>query len=64
MNVNTKEVIKNYYNIENNDQLEKHLDLILKKAQDPMKEQREQACGQFRANATENIINDLISQIK
>ena len=62
-NINSKEVIKNYYNIESNDELEKILDLILIQKQDLMKEQRELAAGQFKTNATENIINDLLKQI-
>lgn len=62
-NVNSREVIKNYYNVESNYDLEKTLDLLLIHGQDSMKFTREDASVQFRANATENIVNDLLKQI-
>ena len=62
-NVNSKEVIKNYYNIEDNAELAKILNQLLIENNDPMFEERSKASIEFRQNATENIINDLLAQI-
>lgn len=62
-NVNSKEVIKNYYNIEDNAELAKVLNQLLIENNDPMFEERSKASIEFRQNATENIINDLLAQI-
>ncbi len=61
-NINSKEVIKNYYSVESISELEKTLSEVLIQNKDSMRKQRVEASNQFRQNATENIITDLLNQ--
>ena len=62
-NTNVLEIIKNYYNVNNNTELENTLNELLVNNNDTLKEQRKLASKQFKQNATENIINDLLEQL-
>ena len=62
-NVNTKNIINYFYNVKTIKELEEKLDKILIEQIDELKDIREKASGQYKQNATENIINDLLNQI-
>lgn len=62
-NINAQIAVDNCYNSENNSDLEQILDTVLIKELDTMKENRIDAAKRFKANATENIIQDLLAQL-
>lgn len=62
-NANTQNIIKYFYNIENIEELENSLNKLLIEKLDPLKSKREKESQNYRTNATENIINDLIQQV-
>lgn len=62
-NINAQIAVENCYNSENNSDLEQILDTVLIKELDTMKEARIEAAKCFKANATENIIQDLLAQL-
>lgn len=62
-NIIAQEAIEACYNVHNNEELEQTLNQLLFNEQDAIKEQRLRISKQFKQNATENIINDLLAQV-
>ena len=62
-NTNTQNIIKYFYNVENIDNLKNTLENLLINNIDKLKNEREKASENYRTNATENIIQDLLEQL-
>lgn len=63
-NINTKNIIDYFYNVNSINELEDSLNRILIDNIDDLKEKREKASSAYKQNAANNIIYDLLSQIQ
>lgn len=62
-NINLKNIIKYFYNVETLEELKFALNSLLIERNDSMKYEREKASQSYRTNATKNILNDILKQV-